>query len=186
MLFGIVIAPACCARCVRNKLNQHDTPGAGQIHGAIHTGIVRPLGLSPAATLILSAQSRVETGDWRAWYFAGPQYDGQPPTFNLWNRRAGSGRGEWTRRTKYVSATDPDVRIYTDVFQSARDMAQLLRYDRYRYALSALLAGHPYRYFAEIGKAGFAAAPDYVERLNDKYAAVVLALSRYPRDVVQR
>lgn len=150
-------------------------PTVEEIHDAIRVGIVRPLGLPAIAEGALSVQSRVETADWKAWYFAGPQKDGKPPTFNLWNRRKGSGRGEWTGLTKFISHADPDERIYTDVYQSARDMSQLLQDPLYRHALAALRAGDARRYYAELGKAGFAASPSYVAALNAKHDAVGLA-----------
>lgn len=127
----------------------------GQVEDAIRTEIVENLNLPRNMTQALVKQSARETRNWKAPYFAGPQTDGKPPTFNLFNRHAGTGRGEWTHQTKYVSAGDADLRIYTDVYQSARDYVQLMQDPLFKWALIALKAGDAPGYFQALEDAGF-------------------------------
>lgn len=132
------------------------------IRDAILKGIVEPLKLPLKCVDILYAQAILETGHFKAWYFQGsPQKDGKPPTYNLYNRHKGSGRGEWTGEVKYISPGDADVRIYTDVWQSARDMRQLLTDPHYASALLALRAGNSNQYYDELQKAGFSVSLTY-------------------------
>lgn len=126
------------------------------IKDAIKAGICDPLKLPSVCVNILYAQAILETGNFKAWYFQGAeQKDGKPPTYNLFNRHKGSGRGEWTGQTKYVSPGDADIRIYTDVYQSSRDMRQLLTDPLYAQALLCLRRGDAARYYEELQKAGF-------------------------------
>lgn len=123
--------------------------------------------LSTNGIKALTAQSKVETGNWSAWYFQGEQPDSVPPTYNLWNRHKGSGRGEWTGQTRYVSSGDPDLRIYADVFQSARDFNQLLNDPLYASAKAALERDDIEAYAQAVQDAGFAAN-------NTSYAQSIL------------
>ena len=132
-----------------------------KIKDAIQQGIVEPLRLPPSALGALYAQAVLETGDFKARYF--------PTTNSLFNRHKGSGRGEWTGRTYYVSAGDADIRIFTDVYQSARDMAQLLTDPRYNQAYLALRSGNPEAYFAALQEAGFSTQTTYAQALQRTY-----------------
>lgn len=125
------------------------------IKGALRAGIVAPEGLPEVAVDILYFHAARETGNFKAWYFAGPQKDGLPPTYNLYNRRKGSGRGEWTGQVKMVGGDD--IRIYTDVRQSARDFRQWLGDLGKSGALPALRAGDGGAYFLELERLGFSA-----------------------------
>lgn len=125
------------------------------IKDAIQTEIVLPLNLPDGALDALHLQFGHETAYGTAWYFQGPQPDGKPPTYNLFNRHAGSGRGEWTHVSKYVGPGDPDIRIFSDVYQSARDYVQLMQDAYYSKAYAALQAGDYGQYFHELDAAGF-------------------------------
>lgn len=141
------------------------------IKDAILKGIVIPLKLPESTVNVLYAQAILETGNFKAWYFQGmPQKDGAPPTYNLYNRHKGSGRGEWTGKTKYISPGDADVRIYTDIYQSARDMAQLLSDPHYAKSLLALRQGDAARYYEELQKAGFSVSLTYSAGLKRVYS----------------
>ncbi len=118
-----------------------------RIYDAILAGIVRPLGLPQIAASILMLQSSRETERWGTWYF--------PETQNLFNIHKGRGRGEWSGTEKYVGPGDTDVRIYVDVYQSARDMARLIKDPLYARGLAALRAGDGAAYFRELEAAGF-------------------------------
>lgn len=126
-----------------------------EVRAAIQQGIIDPLGLPDNAEEALVAQWKNETASGTAWYFQGNQPDGKPPTYNLFNRHAGSGRGEWTHQSKYVGPGDTDIRIFEDVYQSARDYAQLLQDPLYRPALAALTRGDNGGYFHALDVAGF-------------------------------
>lgn len=125
------------------------------VKDAIQREIVDALGLPQQCLDFLYDQFKAETANGTAWYFQGPQPDGKPPTFNLFNRHAGSGRGDWTHESKYVGPGDEDIRIFTDVYQSARDYVQLLNDPLYREALMALQRGDGGGYFHALDVAGF-------------------------------
>ncbi len=125
------------------------------IKQAIRDGITVPEGLPDVATDILYFQAERETGNFKAWYFQGPQPDGLPPTFNLFNRRVGSGKGEWTGQVKMIGKDD--TRIFSDVRQSARDFDQWLNDLGASTALPALQKGDGAAYFAALEALGFSA-----------------------------
>lgn len=125
---------------------------------AIRKGIVIPLRLPNRAVDILYAQAVLETGKFTGKAFAA--------TNSLFNRHKGSGRGEWTGRTFYANPGDADLRVYSDVYQSARDMAQLLQDGLYRNALSALRLGSSNGYYDALSIAGFAADMNYAANLK--------------------
>lgn len=135
-----------------------------EIKDAIQQGIVGPLRLPPSALMALYAQAVLETGNFTARYF--------PTTHSLFNRHKGSGRGEWTGQTYYVSVGDADLRIYTDVYQSARDMAQLLSDPLYGAAYLALRANNPEMYFEALQAAGFSTQATYALALKRTYEVV--------------
>lgn len=125
------------------------------VRDAIQKGIIEALDLPAQAEEALVAQWKNETASGTAWYFQGPQPDGKPPTNNLFNRHAGSGKGEWTHQTKYVGPGDTDIRIFSDVYQSARDYVELLQDGLYAPALAALARGDNGGYFHALDVAGF-------------------------------
>lgn len=144
------------------------------IKDAILKGIVEPLKLPLKCVDILFAQAILETGHFTAWYFQGlPQKDGLPPTYSLFNRHKGSGLGEWTGQTKYISPGDADVRIFTDVYQSARDMRQLLTDPHYGPSLLALRVGNAGQYYDELQKAGFSVSMTYAAGLKRTFEKVI-------------
>lgn len=134
-----------------------------KVYDAIRQGIVDPLRLPQRAADILYRHAVVETGNFKSKAFA--------MTNSLFNRHKGSGRGDWTNMVFYLNSGDPDLRIFVDVYQSARDMRQLLEDKLYARALSALRAGNGTQYFLELETAGFSA------RVGD-YAAVAMAWQR--------
>lgn len=136
------------------------------IYDAIKREIVDPLGLPQRAADVLMFQSSRETGRWGAWYFQGEQPDGLPPTFNLFNRRVGTGRGEWTGKVKMIHGDD--TRIYADVYQSARDYRQrLTAYKDMAPALEALRRGDGAGYFNALERMEFSArVGDYAAYAN--------------------
>lgn len=126
------------------------------IYDAIKSQIVDPLRLPQRAADVLMFQSSRETGRWAAWYFQGQQPDGLPPTFNLFNRRVGTGRGEWTGQVKMIHGDD--TRIYSDVYQSARDFRQrLTAYQDMAPALAQLKKGEGAGYFNALETMEFSA-----------------------------
>ncbi len=144
-----------------------------QIVDAINTMITLPLGLNPKATDILYFQGVKETGNYEAWYFAGEQPDGLPPTYNIFNRRVGTGKGEWTSQIKMINGDD--TRIYTDVYQSARDMKQrLTQYGDMTTALDSLRRGDGVEYFMDLEKIGYSARSGdylaYADQWQKEYA----------------
>lgn len=134
-----------------------------QVRDAIIKGIVTPLQLPDGAADVLVAQSDVETGGWTSLAFVN--------TDSLFNRHVGSGRGEWKSDSPayYASYADPDLRTYTDIYQSARDMAQLLTDPLYRNALYALRQNDSQGYADALQAAGFAANPEYAQLIKEKY-----------------
>lgn len=132
---------------------------------AIRVGIVGPLRLPPNTLNALYAQAVLETGNFTARYF--------PTTNSLFNRHKGSGRGEWTGKTYYVSAGDADLRIFTDVYQSARDMAQLLSDPHYNQAFLALRSGNVKGYFEALQLAGFSTQDTYASALTRVHKGLV-------------
>lgn len=131
---------------------------------AIDVNIRQALGLPEIATDILYAQAQLETGNFASNVFK--------QTHSLFNRHKGSGRGYWTGNTYYANSNDADLRIYTDVNQSAQDMAQLLQDPLYSKALAQLQAGSAPTYYNELAKAGYAASLTYAEDLIAKYNAL--------------
>jgi flagellum-specific peptidoglycan hydrolase FlgJ len=131
------------------------------VESVIQEFIVRPLSLSPLATGALYAQAKLETGDFKSRAFLA--------TNSLFNRHAGSGAGYWSGRTFYVSPQDADLRIYTDIGQSARDMAQLLQDPLYARALYALRQGDTSGYFSAVAAAGFSTQSTYAYALQRVY-----------------
>lgn len=130
--------------------------------------IAAALGLPQAAVNILVAQSDLETGHWKSNAFLN--------TNSLFNRHVGNGTrgtpnsdGFWTGNTFAAGPGDLDLRVYTDVNQSAQDMAQLLSEGLYHGALSALQAGDAAGYYAALGSAGFSADPTYASNLLRLY-----------------
>lgn len=132
-----------------------------RVLAAIREGIVMPLGLPIKAQDILYAQAVLETGNFRA--------ASHLATNSLFNRHKGSGRGEWTGKTYYANPGDADLRIFTDVEQSARDMKQLLTDGLYKDALLALRRGDAQGYYEALRKAGFAADVGYASNLWRTY-----------------
>ncbi len=142
---------------------------------AIMQGIVKPLGLPDVSGVILQVQSKLETGAWKSVSFQ--------MTRSLFNRHMGSGRGEWLgsgipkaniklgAHIYYAGPGDADLRIYSDIYQSARDMAQLLRDPLYVQALAALRKGSAPEYYNALGAAGFAADTTYAANLKRMYEA---------------
>ncbi len=147
------------------------------INDAIRKGIVSPLGLPAVAVDILRVQSKLETGSWTSKAFKA--------TNSLFNRHAGSGRGVWIGAEKprsswkigvdlyYAKPGDEDLRVYTDVYQSARDMAQLLKDPLYVQALRALERGSMPDYYNALKTAGFAADPSYAQSLAKLYTSEI-------------
>lgn len=138
---------------------------------AIQQNITAALGLPDAATDILYAQAALETGDFSSNTFY--------QTNSMFNRHKGNGvtgvpnsDGYWTGNTYFASSADTDIRIYTDVFQSAQDMAQLLQNPLYAGALAALRRGDAPGYYSALGKAGYAASLTYVADLNAKFSSL--------------
>lgn len=150
--------------------------GDSTIYDAIRRGIVGPLGLPTNAAPILFAQYILETNHGKAWYF--------PTTKSLFNRHTGSGRGDWIGSGKpesawvqgvdyiYVSAGDPNIRCFRDVYQSARDMAQLLSDPLYCNALAGLRRGSAPDYFNALHQAGFSTQSTYASSLQRVYDSI--------------
>lgn len=140
--------------------NPSQTPPAPmveQVKDALRKGITIPLGLPEGALIALLSQSSLETRAWKSPVFN--------TTHSLFNRHAGSGRGEWTGRTYFATSKDPDLRIFTDIYQSARDMAQLLSDPLYSRALVALRHGNVRQYAEALHDAGFAESESYAKDL---------------------
>lgn len=141
-----------------DMLSQNPTPPVAmvdQVKDAIRKGITIPLGLPESAVIALLAQSSLETRAWKSSVFN--------VTHSLFNRHAGSGRGEWTGRTYFATSKDPDLRIFTDIYQSARDMKQLLTDPLYKHALVALQQGNVRQYAEALQDAGFAESDTYAQ-----------------------
>lgn len=163
------LGPLPSAAVTGKVLSQKET-----VMAAITSGIVEPLGLPDVAGVILMVQSKLETAAWSSPAFKA--------TNSLFNRHAGSGRGEWLGAGKnghivgkdvyYAGPGDADIRMYTDVFQSARDMKQLLTDGLYAQALAALRKGSAPEYYNALGAAGFAADPSYAKNLLRNYEAI--------------
>lgn len=145
-----------------------DETTVDQNQDAINVNIAGPLGIPAAGAAALYAQAKLETGNFASNAFAA--------TNSLFNRHKGNGAigvensdGYWTGRVYYATSADPDLRIYTDIYQSAQDMAQLLQDPLYASALAALRAGSPAEYFTAVTKAGYAASPTYAMDLQSTY-----------------
>ena len=130
---------------------------------AIRANIIQPLGLPSTALKYLLAQSSLETNRWQSNVFA--------RTNSLFNRHRGNGKigvpnsdGFWTGEIFNASPSDPDLRIYSDIGQSARDMAQLLQDPLYSAALSALRQGGA-NYPQAVAAAGFSATAGYASAI---------------------
>ena len=138
-----------------------------QVKTAIQVGIVEPLRLGPNALLALYAQAALETGNFKSRAFLA--------TNSLFNRHKGSGRGEWLRDAPvfYAGPGDADLRTYSDIHQSARDMAQLLSDPLYGQAFLALRSNNVAMYYDALGRAGFAADRSYAKNLQRTYASLV-------------
>lgn len=135
---------------------------------AINTYITIPLGLAASATDILYAQASLETGGFNSTAFS--------VTNSMFNRHVGNGvvgspnsDGYWTGREYYATASDPDLRIYSDVNQSAQDMAQLLQNALYKTALQDLRNGDAPDYYNDLTKAGYAASLTYAADCQSTY-----------------
>lgn len=144
------------------------TAAEAQVATAIGTYLAAALSLPQAAINVLVAQSDLETGHWASSSFLA--------TNSLFNRHKGLGSigvpntdGFWTGNVYFASSADPDLRIYTDVNQSAQDMAQLLSESLYASALSALKNGDAPGYYAALQSVGFSADPQYAQNLLDLY-----------------
>lgn len=129
--------------------------GAREVRAAIKRGIVDPMGWPDRSADILTFQSSRETAKWGAWYFQGPQKDGLAPTYNLFNRRVGSGRGEWTGSVKMIGGDD--TRIFKDIDQAARDFRQWLSDPIAVHARAALAQGDGFGYLVALENLGFSA-----------------------------
>lgn len=151
-----------------------NTPGVAQSmtpQQAIQQYITDALGLPAAATNILLTQAKIETGDFRSSVY----FD----TNSLFNRHMGFGvagvpnsDGYWTGQTYNAGPGDSDLRIYSDIGQSAQDMAQLLQEGLYGNALAALHDGDLDGYFNALNAAGFA-DPEYAQSTwSSIYAAL--------------
>ncbi len=150
--------------------------GPWTVEDAIRQGIVLPLSLPDECVLILRVQSQLETGNWLAKSFVN--------TNSLFNRHVGSGKGDWIGAGKPKSSLavnvdfydagpgDRDLRKFTDIGQSARDMAQLLSDGLYVNALSALRRADAKGYYTALTIAGFAADPSYAVNLTRNYEDV--------------
>lgn len=150
--------------------------GPLSVDDAIMAYIVRPLGLPDEAGPILRVQSALETGNWKSNAFK--------KTNSLFNRHVGSGRGFWVGAGKPISsrvsgvdyydagAGDRDLRIYADIGQAAKDMAQLLSDGLYVSALTALRRADANGYYYALGAAGFAKDPTYAYNLSRNYAGI--------------
>ena len=139
------------------------TPMQGVL-AAIRENITVPLGLPEAMTTALAAQSSLETAHWASGVYRA--------TNSLFNRHVGSGKGYWTGTSYYANPGDPNLRVYTDISQSARDMAELLQDPLYREALQNLKQGSATGYFRAVAAAGFAATPHYAEAVNVVYESI--------------
>lgn len=139
----------------KSSMNAQPAAIVDQVKDAIQKGIVGPLQLPPGALTALMGQSSLETRAWKSPVFN--------ITHSLFNRHKGSGRGEWTGQTYYATAKDTDLRIFKDIYQSARDMAQLLQDPLYRVALNALQEGDIRQYAEALHDAGFAESDTYAK-----------------------
>ena len=146
-----------------------------QIRDAIKKEIVEPLNLGLTAEDALYAHAVLETGDFKAKYFSMPGPAGEPPTWSMWNRHKGSGRGDWSGLVRYISKDDPDLRTFEDVYQCARDFRQLLTDPLYKGAYLALRANNPGSYFDALQAAGFSgtAKTTYAQSLKRTYESIV-------------
>lgn len=174
VLLVIAIAAVLVAAGGSSSTAEGPTIMGDENKNAILQGIVVPLQLPGVCVDILYAQAALETGNFdlverhpgRPWPIGSPSAFAR--SNSLFNRHAGSGRGEWTGKVLYVKPGDEDVRIYTDVHQSARDMAQLLQDPFYSRALGALLLGDRRAYFDALqGK--FSTSLSYARDLEDRF-----------------
>lgn len=134
-------------------------------------------GMDPA---VLYFQARLETGDFKT-----TKADGSPSNYaltrSLFNRHAGSGAGDWTRRT-HTTAGGEVLRIYDSPEQSVRDIVQLFTANPKLYgaAVAAARAGDVASFAVAVahgdGTTGFvgpAGAPKAAQ-----YVADLIATSR--------
>lgn len=142
---------------------------ASSVYAAIQRFIAAPLGIPARGAALLLAQSALETAHWSAPSFKATQ--------SLFNRHMGYGTagvpdsdGSWTGRTYNAGPGDEDLRIYTDINQSARDMRQWLSEPIFVSVLQALRRGDPAAFARALDSVGFSTQRGYGEDVAETYS----------------